>query len=110
MERIKEIIGLAIGEASMCWSETPKGIFDSEDAERIVEETTKKIVELNKFAEARKLMSETLFKDEGLYIGYQSNIAMLLYDEQGRNGKPIDYKDHNNRNEIAKKIINLIFK
>lgn len=25
----------ALGEASMCWSETPKGIFDSNNAERI---------------------------------------------------------------------------
>jgi len=63
----------------------------------------------NKFAKARKLMGETLLKDEGLYIAYQSNIAILLHDEQDRNGKPIDYKDYDNRNEIGKKIINLIF-
>ena len=65
---------------------------------------------MKEFKKARKLMHETLLKDEGLYIGYQSNIAMLLHDEQERNNNtPIDYKDHNNRNELAKKIINLIF-
>ncbi len=31
-----EIIGQAIGEASMCWSETPKGIFDSTRASKIL--------------------------------------------------------------------------
>lgn len=30
-----ELIMTAIGEASMCWSETPKGTFDSEEAKRI---------------------------------------------------------------------------
>jgi len=64
---------------------------------------------LDEFAPARKLMGKTLLKDETLYIAYQSNIAMLLHDEQDRNGAPIDYKDYDNRNEIAKKIINLIF-
>lgn len=28
-QELKEIIGIAIGEASMCWSEPPKGVFDS---------------------------------------------------------------------------------
>jgi len=30
-----ELIMTAIGKASMCWSETPKGIFDSTRAEQI---------------------------------------------------------------------------
>jgi hypothetical protein len=63
----------------------------------------------SEFAEARKLMNETFLEDKDLYYGYQSNIAMLLYDEQVRNGKPINYRDHENRNVIAKKILNLIF-
>ena len=45
-KEIEKIVGEAIGEGSMCWSETPKGIFDSEDARRIVEETAQKIFEL----------------------------------------------------------------
>ena len=65
---------------------------------------------MSKFREARKLMYETLLKDKGLYFSYQSNIAMLLYDEQAHNNdKPIDYMNYTNRNEIAKKIIKLIF-
>ncbi len=31
----KELIMVAIGEASMCWSETPKGVFDSDKAAAI---------------------------------------------------------------------------
>ena len=46
LKEIEEIIGLAIGEGSMCWSETPKGIFDSENAKRITEETALKILNL----------------------------------------------------------------
>ena len=33
----KKHIMTAFGEASMCWSETPKGIFDSEKAKEIGE-------------------------------------------------------------------------
>ena len=36
--RIREKVFQAIGEASMCWSETPKGIFESSRAEKIGEE------------------------------------------------------------------------
>lgn len=46
MERIKKIIGEAIGEGSMCWSKIPEGIFDSKNASRIVEETALKIFNL----------------------------------------------------------------
>lgn len=37
MLSLKEFLGQAIGEASMCWSETPKGIFDSTKASKIVD-------------------------------------------------------------------------
>ena len=33
---VEEIIGQAIGEASMCWDETPKGVFDSSRAIKIL--------------------------------------------------------------------------
>ncbi len=32
MKNFSELVGEKIGEASMCWSETPKGIFDSDTA------------------------------------------------------------------------------
>ncbi len=33
----------ALGEASMSWSETPKGVFDSSNAERIGNELIEKL-------------------------------------------------------------------
>ena len=52
-------------------------------------------------------MYDTLLKDEGLYLSYQSNIAMLLYDKSELNGD--NSIAHNKRDELAKEIINLIF-
>lgn len=37
-EATRERIGEIIGEASMCWSETPKGIFNSDRAKELVDE------------------------------------------------------------------------
>ena len=36
LEQLQEIIGQSIGEASMCWDETPKGVFDSSRANKIL--------------------------------------------------------------------------
>jgi len=36
-EELRTKLGEAIGEVSMCWSETPKGVFDSERASKIVD-------------------------------------------------------------------------
>lgn len=35
---LREKIGIAIGEASMCWSEPPTGVFHSERAIKITDE------------------------------------------------------------------------
>lgn len=40
-EEFKKLVGESIGEASMCWSETPKGVFDSDRAVKIVERILK---------------------------------------------------------------------
>lgn len=37
-EATRERIGQIIGEASMCWSETPTGIFDSQKASELLDE------------------------------------------------------------------------
>lgn len=34
-EKLKEIIFINLGAASMCWSEIPKGVFDSTRAEQL---------------------------------------------------------------------------
>lgn len=38
MENIEQRIAEIIGEASMLWSETPKGVFNSEKAKELCEE------------------------------------------------------------------------
>lgn len=44
LKQIEEKIGIAIGEASMCWSETPKGVFDSTNAKRVADNLSKDIM------------------------------------------------------------------
>lgn len=36
-QSLREVIGIAIGEASMCWSEMPSGVFDSTKAGLLVD-------------------------------------------------------------------------
>ena len=36
-EQFRELVGIAIGEASMCWSEVPSGVFDSTKAKELVD-------------------------------------------------------------------------
>jgi len=48
MNKIREQVFMAVGEASMCWSETPSGIFDSTRASQIAERILNMIpLELN---------------------------------------------------------------
>jgi len=51
MKEFKTIVGEAIGEASMCWSETPSGTFESNQASLIVD----KILEAHHAVLAEKL-------------------------------------------------------
>ena len=43
-EKLKEIIFQNLGAASMCWSEIPKGVFDSTKAEKIGTEIMEAII------------------------------------------------------------------
>lgn len=44
-KRIKEILGELAGATSLCWTETPKGIFDSTQAISFVQQATNKVLE-----------------------------------------------------------------
>src|SRR6266704_3949009 len=37
MSNLEEMVFQALGEVSMCWSETPKGVFDSDHAKEVGE-------------------------------------------------------------------------
>ena len=92
-KEIEKIIGEAIGEGSMCWRERSKGIFDSENASRIVEETVNKIINIMKSKKDKQIcrsrqgekyrqMWEELYAEYGMCPirknddeGYMSNIT-----------------------------------
>jgi len=57
---------------------------------------------MNKIKKAREMMREELDKNKELKYGYQSNIAMLLYDRYG-------ITDYKTRNKAANEILKLIF-
>ena len=44
-EKLREIIFISLGRASMCWSEIPRGVFDSTTAAELGEEIVKAIEE-----------------------------------------------------------------
>jgi hypothetical protein len=52
-DKIREQVFMAVGEASMCWSETPSGVFDSTRASQIAERILNMMppFELNKIGE-----------------------------------------------------------
>lgn len=43
-QELESAVYQALGYASMCWSETPKGVFDSEEAARVGKELIEIIV------------------------------------------------------------------
>lgn len=60
----------ALGKASMCWSETPKGVFESEKASQIGDEL---IEEINKSKnESYKQGKESIVIDENTSDGYHT--------------------------------------
>lgn len=71
MEEVKTLknkVFEALGEVSMCWSETPKGVFDSTNAERIGNELLhefkiqKPIIDAENMQEYIKQIKETGIK------------------------------------------------
>ena len=57
------------------------------------------------FKWARKTMSQTLKDDTDLYLGYKANNAMCIYDSRRNDGR----LNHSECNEVADKLIKLIF-
>jgi len=80
------------------------GDFDIKepDIEWVVDRKT----DYNEIGTARKVMREAFDSDEQLKWGYICNIAMHLYDELCKDGLELNY---DRRNEIAKKVLKVIF-
>jgi len=60
----------------------------------------------NEIKNARKIIRDAFDEDEQFKWGYICNIAMHLYDEICKDGLQLDY---NRRNEIAEKMLKVIF-
>jgi hypothetical protein len=67
---------------------------------------------------ARWIMKRTFAKDPDFRYTYQANIAMLIYDDQIKwkqeynpeyYSPPLDLTTHEGRNEMADRIIKLVF-
>lgn len=46
-ERLKKIIGETVGHASMCWIPKPSGVFDSEEASKVVDNCVEELKNFN---------------------------------------------------------------
>ncbi len=134
MEEIKTLrnkVFEALGEVSMCWSETPKGVFDSTNAERIgnklmnefkiqkpiidaenIQEYIKQIKDLGieivkiepTLKEAIEVLCNALREDttEGsYYYSWQANIAMSIYDSF--TGSEVEFIGEKNLLDICNK-------
>jgi len=83
------------------------GLVDDEKIEETkFERTVAESIDYNKIRKARKIIRKAFDSDEQFKWGYICNIAMHLYDEICKDGLELDY---NRRNEIAKKMLKVIF-
>lgn len=67
---LKEKIGIAVGEATMCWDQIPTGVFDSTDALRIAKDLEAEVFNvidrLPKVCEALRIAMDHLDRIESL--------------------------------------------
>lgn len=74
-EKVRELVGFAVGEASMCWSEIPTSVFDSDKAVDVVDRLTKAIIGLLAHQQARnieaveRILEDTLAADG--FVGFK---------------------------------------
>lgn len=78
---LSRIVGEGVGEASMCWSESPRGVFESERAVAITERIL--IAARVTIAAAMRRLVYALKTDEEYRYGWQANIAMAFVDQYG---------------------------
>ena len=82
---LKEKIGIAIGEASMCWDPLPSGVFDSTDAIRISKELESDVFavidRLPKVCEALKICMQAFDDIDELkqLAGVHDNLTALAF-------------------------------
>ena len=103
---LSDFVMESVGQASMCWEHPERaGVFDDEQAIKIGNGLRQHFADgIGDFATARRRVCDDLSHDkgdEGLRIGYQSNIAMTIMDSSVLN--------HEASNQIADRLMNLLF-
>ena len=74
MGKLEEKIFVALGEVSMCWSERPKGIFESTKARQIGDDL---VAEIKNIIEARPKEFRCWIKSANSYMMKYSEIAIM---------------------------------
>lgn len=102
-----------LGYASMCWSETPKGKFESTKA---MEAGKKLMKHINTdVPHAVSVLCKALHEDPEFFYGWQANIAMNFVDEAIRQD-PTEFQGERKKwlqdvaNEAAKNFLNILIK
>lgn len=104
----------SLGEVSMCWSETPNGVFESTRANEVGKRLMKSIE--NDLPNAIKVLQKYLSEDKSegsYYYVWQCNIAMAFKDEFSRKiggGLDLDNNVHEIANQAAKNFLDLLIK
>lgn len=81
MNELEALVFQALGQASMCWSETPKGMFDSAQAKKIGKDLIAAIkaheqIVINEAHAAWRLENPTIIRDQnGKIIAQARSIA-----------------------------------
>lgn len=87
--KLREVLGLMIGEASMLWSETPKGIFESTKGIELLESTLSDIIALDihdiiKCDQENRLLKSKLEKSKEKLQSILDEKWILLKSDQDR--------------------------
>ncbi len=93
MPDLEEVVFQALGEASMCWGETPKGVFDGANAKRIGDELLKAVKEPVNAAYTERNMCVALLAQYAQWFGHKVGIKQHVgedWEDEWRNVLFID--------------------
>lgn len=85
--QIKTKIGELVGESSMCWSETPKGVFDTTKASEIVDKLLALHIRVKLLLEHETSVKNSLYKDLGVVYRERNALQATLNGLQRDHGE-----------------------
>ena len=75
---IEDRLGEIIGEASMCWSETPTGVFESLHASKLIDEVRTTIEKVREEEREKNLYVIRETKGDGGYVCFSPQVPYIL--------------------------------